>query len=235
MARVIGKVVTATKIYFDSAYFTPTVAALGSHTQNTDTGLGALGTKNPPIDADKAIYRDSTASDALVTSTWTQIKAFLKTYFDGIYQAALGFTPENVANKQTDLTASATKYPTVNAVNTGLAAYLPLAGGVITGNLGFSSELVPAEENVEHTGQSTIILDATTAAVSANIADGGSYTNMILFVICVDVTNGAGLTGTIVNGSGGNYTFTAAGECLILKQTNTTSPAGWWIVGKYTP
>ncbi len=36
-------------------------------------------------------------------------------------QASLGFTPENVANKQTDLTASATKYPTVDAVNTGLA------------------------------------------------------------------------------------------------------------------
>lgn len=33
----------------------------------------------------------------------------------------LGFTPEDVANKQTNLTASATKYPTVNAVNTGLA------------------------------------------------------------------------------------------------------------------
>jgi len=32
----------------------------------------------------------------------------------------LGYTPENVANKQTDLTASATKYPTVNAVNTAL-------------------------------------------------------------------------------------------------------------------
>lgn len=34
---------------------------------------------------------------------------------------ALGFTPEDVANKQTNLTASATKYPTVDAVNTGLA------------------------------------------------------------------------------------------------------------------
>jgi hypothetical protein len=33
----------------------------------------------------------------------------------------IGYTPEDVANKQTDLTASATKYPTVNAVNTGLA------------------------------------------------------------------------------------------------------------------
>lgn len=34
--------------------------------------------------------------------------------------SALGFTPENVSNKQTDLTASATKYPTVDAVNIGL-------------------------------------------------------------------------------------------------------------------
>ena len=34
----------------------------------------------------------------------------------------LGFTPEDVSNKQTDLTASATKYPTVNAVNTGLSS-----------------------------------------------------------------------------------------------------------------
>jgi len=42
------------------------------------------------------------------------------TTFNG-KQNALGFTPEDVSNKQTDLTASATKYPTVNAVNTGLA------------------------------------------------------------------------------------------------------------------
>lgn len=55
------------------------------HTQGTDTALGAVGTKNPPIDADKVLYRDSTAADVLVTSTWTQVKAFLKTYFDTLY------------------------------------------------------------------------------------------------------------------------------------------------------
>jgi hypothetical protein len=55
------------------------------HTQNTDTNLGAVGVKNPPIDADKVIQRDSAAGDALVTSTWTQVKAFLKTYFDTLY------------------------------------------------------------------------------------------------------------------------------------------------------
>jgi hypothetical protein len=57
------------------------------HTQGTDTALGAVGVKNPPIDADKSLYRDSTAGDALVTSTWTQIKAFLKTYWDTLYEA----------------------------------------------------------------------------------------------------------------------------------------------------
>jgi len=55
------------------------------HTAGTDTALGAVGTKNPPIDDDLVLYRDSTSSDALVTSTWTQIKAFLKTYFDTQY------------------------------------------------------------------------------------------------------------------------------------------------------
>jgi hypothetical protein len=47
--------------------------------------LPTLTTKNPPIDADLIIYRDSTTTFTLVTSTWTQIKAFLKTYFDGLY------------------------------------------------------------------------------------------------------------------------------------------------------
>ena len=55
------------------------------HTQNTDTNLGAVGTKATPVDADKVVQRDSANSDALATSTWTQIKAFLKTYFDTKY------------------------------------------------------------------------------------------------------------------------------------------------------
>jgi hypothetical protein len=57
----------------------------GGHTQGTDTALGIVGTKNPPLDADKIIYRDSNTGDSLVTSTFTELKAFFKTYFDGIY------------------------------------------------------------------------------------------------------------------------------------------------------
>ena len=58
------------------------------HSQNSDTGMGVLGTKATPIDADKVVQRDSADSDNMVTSSWTQIKAFLKTYFDTLYQAA---------------------------------------------------------------------------------------------------------------------------------------------------
>jgi hypothetical protein len=65
------------------------------HTQGTDTALGTVGTKNPVIDADLVISRDSTASNALVTSTWAQIKAFLKTYFDDIYGST---TPPNLTS-----------------------------------------------------------------------------------------------------------------------------------------
>lgn len=81
-------------------------AVTASHTQDTDTDLGTLGTKNPPIDADKAIYRDSTASDALVTSTWTQVKAFLKTYFDTVYLTGDVFYGSNYASLAAALTAA---------------------------------------------------------------------------------------------------------------------------------
>jgi hypothetical protein len=52
-------------------------AVTKKHTQGTDITLGTLDTKNPPIDADKVIYRNSASSDALVTSTWAQVKTFL--------------------------------------------------------------------------------------------------------------------------------------------------------------
>lgn len=99
-------IVATLKAYFDAVYDIIDAAsdAIAAHllafdhtlihTQDTDTDLGAVDPKNPPIDADKALYRDSTASDVLVTSTWTQVKAFLKTYFDGVYQALGSYLTE---------------------------------------------------------------------------------------------------------------------------------------------
>lgn len=44
--------------------------------------------KVTPVDADRIWLGDSTAANAPKYSTWTQVKAFLKTYFDTVYAAA---------------------------------------------------------------------------------------------------------------------------------------------------
>jgi len=56
---------------------------------------------------------------------YLRLKAFLKPYFDTLYEAKLLFVPENRDNKQNSLTVdgTATKYPTVDAVNAAIIGF----------------------------------------------------------------------------------------------------------------
>lgn len=62
------------------------------------------------------------------TGTFVNIKDRLDSIETDISgkEDGLGYIPENVSNKQSDLTPSSTKYPTVNAVNDGLSDLLEL-------------------------------------------------------------------------------------------------------------
>jgi len=57
---------------------------------NVGSSINGVADKNPPIDADKIPLVDTAASNVLKTSTWTNIKAFLKTYFDTLYALLAG-------------------------------------------------------------------------------------------------------------------------------------------------
>lgn len=84
-------------------------------------GTHAATGKTTPVDADEVPLVDSAASNVLKKLTWANLKATLKTYFDTLYQNALGYTAENTANKDTDSTFAAnsdTKYPSQKAVKT---------------------------------------------------------------------------------------------------------------------
>jgi hypothetical protein len=100
-----------------------------------------------------------------------------QTALDG-KENSLGFTPENVANKQTDLTASATKYPTVNAVNTGLSGKQD--------SLGFTPENVANKSTDTNLGTSDTLYPSQKAVktyVDNNIGPGGSgkiYTTLTI-------------------------------------------------------
>jgi len=88
------------------------VAALTLGTTGTDLSSTVANSTTTPVITLNVPTASATNRGALSSTDWSTFNN---------KQNALGFTPEDVANKQTDLTASATKYPTVNAVNTGLA------------------------------------------------------------------------------------------------------------------
>jgi len=94
--------------FVQSNLYTTNLTAVRNHYLPDASGTIALTSNIPSVDATPT---DGSAN--AVSSNGV---------FDGLAgkQNSLGFTPEDVANKQTNLTASATKYPTVDAVNTGL-------------------------------------------------------------------------------------------------------------------
>lgn len=113
-----------------------------------------------PIDTDSLLTFDITNS-LWKRLSWSNIKSNLKTYFDTIYQAALGFTPENVANKANDLTSpDNTKYPTTQAVSDGLATKQNTLTNPITGT-GASGQVAFFNGTTTQTSDSVFIWDNT--------------------------------------------------------------------------
>lgn len=83
------------KTYYDSVAATLTNKTLDS------TNISTLTAKNPPIDADSVVIVDSAAANVFKAVTYTNVKAFLKTYFDTIYgllAAANTWTANNAFN-----------------------------------------------------------------------------------------------------------------------------------------
>lgn len=63
------------------------IEALADVTDSVNVGAAnwAAAAKATPIDADTIVLADTAASNAIKKTTWTQVKAFLKTYFDTQY------------------------------------------------------------------------------------------------------------------------------------------------------
>jgi hypothetical protein len=129
---------------------TQTLVTNGSGTDFIISSVGTAHTFNLPT-------ASATNRGALSSADWTTFNN---------KQNALGFTAENVANKQTDLTASATKYPTVNAVNTGLA--------LKQNALGYTPYRFTATSQIVHTGTTAETI-LQTILIPANTFTNGDF------------------------------------------------------------
>lgn len=98
--------------------------ALTAAPAETATTTGALisgaTAKTTPVDADAVGISDSAASGVLKNVTWANIKATLKTYFDGLYPSGSGTCSGTNTGDQTNISGNAgtaTKLATARAIN----------------------------------------------------------------------------------------------------------------------
>ena len=68
----------------------------------------AANLKSALVDADEVTGGDSASSFGIIRTTWTNVKAFLKTYFDGLYLALAGGTMTGTLTTRTGTATAGT-------------------------------------------------------------------------------------------------------------------------------
>ena len=147
-------------------------ATAAQHDQDTDTGLGTLGTKALPIDADKIVYRDSTDDDALVTATMAELKTFLE-------------FPKLVNGLIEDVSTGANHYCVMPFAGTISAIYTVLHGTIATADAGLTfkigaggTEITDSAITIAYDGSAAGDVDSSTPS-ALNVVAVGDVIEMI--------------------------------------------------------
>ena len=165
----------------------------------TVSGSGTTWSIDNNAVTDSKIASGVTASKITEDSTHRFVTDAEKTTWNG-KQNALGFTPEDVANKQTNLTASATKYPTVDAVNTGLSGKLDNTDAAVGSRINAASAATPLDTDLVATAASGgNLLKITWTNVKAFLK---TYFDTLYQAVLVSGTNIKTYEGSSILGSG---------------------------------
>jgi hypothetical protein len=124
------------KTYFDTLYSALTASSFG-------TFINGLTGKTTPVDADEIVISDSAASNVAKKVTGTNFKAYLKTYFDTLYQAVGTYlTSANIT--QTITNGVTDKAPSEDAVFDALALKQDKVSGVDDTEIGYLNGVTSA-------------------------------------------------------------------------------------------
>jgi len=187
------------------------------------TVIHGVANKATPVDADKVPLIDTEASNVLKTSTWTQVKAFLKTYFDTLYNkyvhpnhsgdvTSVADGAQTIVNK---VTMTATAPVTVSGTPTviaggAVAIALPAATNAAAGHA-TAAHITAIEANTAKVTNATHSGDATGATALTIANDAVTYAKM------QDVSDTDKVLGRSTAGAGNveEIACTAAGRALL--------------------
>ena len=154
----------------------------GTSTQFLKADGSVDNTNYQPYDADLASIAGLELTTGLLRKNGLNTYTLDQTEYVALSTA--NSTYQTLANLQSNLTASSTKYPSVNAVNTGLNLKLNLSGGTLSGDLAISSSIP------------TLQLSDTSSGTIWNIQNDGGGLEF-----------NSGITNKFVMYSSGNATF----------------------------
>lgn len=180
-------------------------AALAAAPAETATSVGGLingaAEKTTPVNADKIPLADSAASNILKWLSFTNLKAFLKTYFDTLYQVVL---------------ASGTNIKTVNGASLLGSGDLTISTTADASALGYKDAELTAD-CIYHQGTATVAKNATTLTVTGAgfvVGDVGKEINISRYRHVQD----AGMTATsnVVTSATAAFTADDDGATVIV-------------------
>lgn len=94
---------------------------------NVGAAMWGAAAKATPLDADTVAFSDTAASNVIKKATWSQIKAFLKTYFDTVYNAYIHPTGDGNLHVPATSTTNNGKVLTAGATAGSLSWVTPTA------------------------------------------------------------------------------------------------------------
>jgi len=160
---------------------------------NVGSVLNAATSKTTPVDADTIPLSDSAAAGGLKKLSWANLKATAKTYFDTIYQAALGFTPVNKAGDTSvgslNLGSNTLTAATIQANSS--------AGGIIKSSSGSAvaewgaggGQNITFEDGIKLNGGTASRILATDASKNVQYLDTTTYPNLTELAYVKGVTS----------------------------------------------
>jgi hypothetical protein len=138
----------------------------GEDGEDVQTFVDALTSKTTPVDADTVLITDSAASGHVKKTTWANVKATLKTYFDTLYQAAsLALTNLGAVSSNGGLYRTAANTYTARSIAVTANQLAVTNGDGVSGDptigLHATDILVPAIITIPNTGLHLLDTDAS--------------------------------------------------------------------------